>query len=191
MLLPLLTVCLPSGIGHKDETQAVDEALDATKEVTKVTAGNAETPAAAKPPSRVSNLVSFFEKSTAVHQIHGAKVTCNQTSRLSNTKVDQTELSNAPKQLQTIASVAKEGVDPPWYKPLVFVAPYSLCPFLPMAIKDFTRTSESTNPITYMLQLIPTSSSNPWSASGLKLLSFIQPVKISLSQSSILTQYPK
>ena len=42
---PAAECVAPSGIGQKDETRAVHKALDATKEVTKVTAVNAEAPA--------------------------------------------------------------------------------------------------------------------------------------------------
>lgn len=66
-----------------------------------------------------SSLVSFFDKkSTAVHHNPKAKVTSNNTSRLSHSREKQAKLSNAPEQLETMT---KEG-DPPWYEPLLSVS---------------------------------------------------------------------
>ena len=90
----------PSGMSPEDDTPAVDEAPDVTKDVSAVTAANAETPAA-KPPMRVSGLMDFFiKRSTTVRQIHEAMATRHHTSRLSDTVEKQVNLSsNTPKLL--------------------------------------------------------------------------------------------
>lgn len=128
-----------SGFG-KVETPAMGRASDdASKEVT---AANAETRAAAKPPKSVSKLINFFNKrSTAGYQnpeviekefvvtpdvkpphkvssLEMLSTIGKMSSRLSRPREKQhIEMSNAPNQHKTMAN---EG-DPPWYKPLVSV----------------------------------------------------------------------